>query len=483
MSLRDPQRALVSRFREFSPNTLGEFLKKGYKQRYFFPHKIYFLPRCGPDGYKMANWMVGKTNPNQLWEVILYAASPVLGEFPQELYFNDDIVWHQQQLGRTGQIASANLVVVGSALYGNNYLSDLVQRISKIRSFKTRVENRFKGWPYMLLNSILNFALENNINRVYSPTADFVLQHTDPNRKVQRDLFDRLYDAAVNKHYRVRREGNWWRINTTENQDRIIIPDRKEEANDNEKAICLYHDIERGIGHVGIDSNLVTFSENMSPKYLTEMLRIEKNMDVKATYTVVGQFLNEVRHSIEKDGHSLAFHSFNHKVPKIWSQLSRHPKIFSMILNLIAKSRLKSIGNQLGKCRDVDYRLKGYRVAQSTLTDELNDKNLCFHNFEWLGCWMPPDKTQAPHLENRIVKIPMQYDDWKMYKKRIEYQDWEQKAIKIIQENDFSAIGLHDCYAQYWLAHYEGFLKKIRNLGRLKTVNKVANEVFLAHAQ
>ena len=33
----------------------------------------------------------------------------------------------------------------------------------------------------------------------------------------------------------------------------------------------------------------------------------------------------------------------------------------------------------------IDYRIKGYRPAQSRITAELTDANLAFHNFEWLA--------------------------------------------------------------------------------------------------
>ena len=51
----------------------------------------------------------------------------------------------------------------------------------------------------MLLNGILNFAAENKLVRVYSPTADLVIELSDPRRRTapQRELFDRLYDRDV----------------------------------------------------------------------------------------------------------------------------------------------------------------------------------------------------------------------------------------------------------------------------------------------
>ena len=44
--------------------------------------------------------------------------------------------------------------------------------------------------------------------------------------------------------------------------------------------------------------------------------------------------------------------------------------------------------HQLPRCREVDYRIKGYRPPRSQITPELSDRNLLFHNFEWLASMM-----------------------------------------------------------------------------------------------
>ncbi|MCP4351811.1 MAG: hypothetical protein GY795_40635 [Desulfobacterales bacterium] len=51
-------------------NRKDEFFNKGYKKRYFFPHEVYYLPRCGPEGFFFANRMWNISNPNSLWEII-----------------------------------------------------------------------------------------------------------------------------------------------------------------------------------------------------------------------------------------------------------------------------------------------------------------------------------------------------------------------------------------------------------------------------
>lgn len=442
----------VSCFREISEQRRSEFLNKGYnKKRPFFPHRIYYMPRAGSDEFKLAQRMCGESDPNKLWEIVLYATSPAIDEFPEELFFDDDLIWHQQQFGKTGHIAFAYLVTKGDSLYGLNYVSDLVQRQSRRRDYKTRIEKKFRGWHYLLLNSILNFAVENNIKKIYSPTSDLAMEHTDPKRTVQRELFERVYDRAVCKLFRAIREGKWWVIDVAKNKDAIITPEEKQEIIKNGRTICLCHDIERGLGHIETDPNFAELANNTAPTSLEEMLIIEKELNVKATYNVTGCLFSEVRERIEKDGHCIAFHSYDHNI----------------------------FMDQLSKCRRIDYRVKGYRPPQSKITPELNDKNLCYRNFEWLASSARSLGIKFPKMENRIVKLPILFDDFDLYKSRMKYQEWEQKAIESIQQNNFAAFCLHDCYAPYWLPHYREFLKQIRGLGKLKTLNEVVNEVIL----
>ena len=445
----------IGRFREIAPHRSAEFLAKGYKQRHVFPHRMYYLPKCGPDGFKLATWMCGECDLNQIWEIVIYANKPVIDEFPQEIYFNDDLVWHQQQFGKAGQIATANLVLDGHRLFSMVHISDLVQRISRKREVKTRIENRFKGWHHVLLNSILNFAAEHHVETIYSPTSRWALTHTDPKRTVQAELFERIYDRAIGQHFCTVREGNWWAWDVAENRSRLIAPDRGSEILQNEKTICLCHDIERGFGHLETDPDFAALATEKSPNHLREMLAIEKQLGIRATYNVLGCLFDETRAAIEEDGHCIAFHSFDHNIHI----------------------------DQLSKCREVDYRIKGYRPPQSKLTAELTAENLCFHNFEWLASSDYSLGISSPMMANRIVKIPIHFDDFSLYQRTATYEDWTQMAFEIINNNEFVAFCLHDCYAAFWLPHYKEFLEKVSRLGKFKTLNEVSSEIILAHAE
>lgn len=448
---------LRSRYRAITDARVLEFTEKGYKQRYVFPHSIYYLPKCGPDAFKLTTRMCGISDLNRIWEVVLYAHRQMLEEFPVELFFDDDVIWHQQQFGKSGQVATANLAVDGSSLYSMVHISDVVQRISRRRDYKTRIENRFKGWNHMLFNAVLNFAQEQRIQTVCFPTADFALRHTDPKRNPGRELFERIYDRNVNSLFHTRKDGNWWKLNLDENRNKIVLPEIRSEENSISKIVCICHDVEKGFGHTDVDPEFAEFAHTTAADNLTAILAVERDSGVKATYNVLGRMFQEVEQQIRTDGHCIAFHSYDHGFDE-------------------------SEPHQLIECRKIDYRIKGYRPPQSKITKGLSESHLAFHNFEWLASSTFSLGFSQPQASNRIVKIPIFFDDFHLYRGTQTYQDWEDFALKTIRENDFVAFSLHDCYAKFWLSNYQTFLEKIVNMAELKTMNQIASDVFLGNS-
>src|SRR6185312_8139775 len=102
------------------------------------------------------------------------------------------------------------------------HISDIVQRISRRREYKTRIENRFKGWRHLLLNAILNFALERKLDRVLSPASSLAMRNTDQKRTVQRELFERVYDRNIGELFETTQKDGWWVIELDVNRERII---------------------------------------------------------------------------------------------------------------------------------------------------------------------------------------------------------------------------------------------------------------------
>jgi hypothetical protein len=154
------------------------------------------------------------------------------------------------------------------------------------------------------------------------------------------------------------------------------------------------------------------------------------------------------------EGHALGFHSFDHRLGR----------------------------DQLQRCREVDYRIKGYRPPHSRITAELRDRNLLFHNFEWLASSEWSLRITSPAMHAGLVRLPIALDDFLLHQSRLRYEDWERLTLQHIAESDFAAISLHDCYAPHWLPHYRRFLEQVREIAELRTLDEVAAELTLRSA-
>jgi hypothetical protein len=440
------------RFREMPLNTVTSLISAGYPRKYFFPHRFHYLPRCGPDAFKVAGRMGFGQRVDDHWQLMCFADRAALGDLPDELFFDDRLNWHQQHCYRAGHIAWANLVLKGSTLFTIAHQSDLVQRIAVRREYKTKVESAFSGWHRLLLNAVGNFAVEQHVRQIRIPCSSLAIAHTDPQRKVDSELFERIYDRAVNHHFSALRDGNWWQVDVAENRRAIVMARQGVEHETPKKTICLCHDIEWGLGHMDSEPRFAMSIEPLARGALDLILETERRAGVRATYAVVGILLEQVREQIARDGHCIAFHSFDHS----------------------------GADHQLSRCRETDYRLRGYRAPRSQMTAELNEPELCRHNFHWLASSAFSLKSNVPVLDKRVVKIPILFDDYDLFRGRIDFEAWRHKALDAIRTHDFVAFSLHDCYAEFWLPHYAQLLSEISGLGELKTLDEVADDLYLA---
>ena len=133
---------------------------------------------------------------------------------------------------------------------------------------------------------------------------------------MQPELFDRLYDRDLQRCFHARRDGDWWVVDVAANAARAVIGVVGLEAVETEPTICLMHDVERGLGHVGINDAFAARANQEADGALTAMLDVERQAGVRATYNVVGCLLGATRERITAGGHCLAFHSFDHRVAK-----------------------------------------------------------------------------------------------------------------------------------------------------------------------
>jgi len=447
-------------FYEAGADALPRFRAAGFEQRYFFPHRVYVLPKGGPDGLKLAQRMAGVSDPGQLREFVLCAMPPVADEIPGHVYFDDDVQWHQQQFGLPAQVACANVIVGDDHLRCYVLVSDLVQRISRLPAYRTRVDTRFQGWVRLLTNSILAYAAENGLETVYVATSDLALRNTDRNRHPKASLYERIYDHLALARGAVR-EGDWWRFSVKDEAGRIAPLTRSHETDQPGPIVCVIHDTEGGLGHRDSDPDFARQADEHSQAALASMLAVEATTGVRATYNLVGQLYGQYFDTIRSGGHAVAFHSWDH---------------------VIAKDD-KATREQLQRCREVDYRVKGYRPPQSRITPGLTDATLAWFNFEWLASSTSSLKAVAPSLSNAIVKIPVHMDDYAMFRHGVSFQAWEDAFWQGAGAQEFVVVGLHDCYAPHWLPHYEGFLRRLQERATLLTLDEVAARVTLGHAR
>jgi hypothetical protein len=441
-------------FRQVGAERAEEWMAKGHKLRHFFAHRLFHLPKCGPDGYRVAQAMCGLNDLGAHWQLLMYADQALVTRFPRELFFDEDLIWHRQHLGRAGQVATASMVVDSGVLYSMTHHADLVQRIGRFREHKTQIEKRLGGWPWMLLNGILAFAQERGLRTVRVPRSPLAMRHTDTAREVKPYLFERVYDRPALELPGTIRAGEWWEIDVAQAAAAVVTPVPDSQPLTQEKVVCVFHDLERGLGHRAEDSALAQRADRTAGATLQAILALESEAGVRVTYNVVGQILDEVHDELKSAGHAVAFHSFDHS----------------------------SGDRQLVRCREIDYRLKGYRPPRSLLTSETTDEQLAFHNFEWFASGRHSLGTDAPLIRNRLVRLPVTLDDFPLYTGALTYEDWERTVLKHVERDAYTAIGLHDCYAHLWLDRYAELLDKLSAAATPRTFDQVSAEVVIGAA-
>jgi len=435
----------------------AQFVSKGFAQRDYFRHRAVAIRKHYPDTFLLLEgrgWAQAQLAEGNFCQLNLY--SDQLGGFPEELFTDPLINWHEQQLGVTGLIAAVGLWRKGDQLTVTVMQSDVCQQLFRHPGLKerckTQLEKRFGHWYAFLANAVLDFAFDSGARFVYIPTSAWILCTTK--KRPIPDLFERIYDWPERKYAcrRVRQgPAEYWELSVSENFERIVRletvePPRLETA---EKLICIFHDVEENVD--------TAVSAADCKHFLERMLRIEESRSVRATYNILGKLFHEKRPQIlrSNSNHSVAFHSYDHKLEGL---------------------------AQLERCREVDLKVKGYRPPNSRITTELSDYRLSYFNFEWLACSWPGQRRRKCFLENGIVKITIELDDYAIFTEQVSYLQWEAQLLQLVQAREFLAFGLHDCYGSVWLAHYDDLLAQLGALGRFVTADEMCNRVLWEQA-
>jgi peptidoglycan/xylan/chitin deacetylase (PgdA/CDA1 family) len=316
------------------------------------------------------------------------------------------------------------------------------------------------------------------VRRLHIPTAAHQMKHTDPARRVQPELFERVYDRSVNRLLPATQADGWWTVDVEAARDRLAVPRVVEERLDGGRTICVCHDVEAGLGHRGLDERLARSADGSWRAAVAAMLERERDAGIRATYNVVGCLLDEVRPEIEAGGHCIGFHSYDHAVER-----RGLPAPVRRLLRTRHGERVAGRAgpfDQLAACRRIDYRIKGYRPPRSRIPDSLADENLLFHNFEWLASSVPSLGHSSPELRSGIVRVPVHVDDFALHRDRIPFDTWKAGVVATVARHDTSVVSLHDCYGHLWLDRYADLLDELSELGTLRTVDDVAGDVVLS---
>jgi hypothetical protein len=431
---------------------LASFAGKRFARRELFGHRVIAVPKQYPD----AQFLLERRGiprhiikRGQFYQLNLYSTD--FYGLPDELFTDPEINWHHQQFGQKGLIAAAGLWVRDSVATVTTLQSDICQQLYRHKrlsnSCKTQVETHFKYWYGILFNAVMDFCLATGVSTVHSPTGRQIVAHTQ--KQITPDLFLRIYDYPQSE-YQCRRitsgEAEYWEIPVKPNAERIaVLQDLPSDAplDPPRPRICIFHDIEENVD--------TPISSAECVESLTQMLKLEKDFGVTATYCVLGTALDRKRGEIISSNpcHAIGFHSFNHDLGDM---------------------------TQLRQCREVDLRVRGYRPPQSKMTPELTDYNLSFLNFEWLASGSSHGHCM---LENGIVKVPIHYDDYPLFTGAKDYAQWESDVLELARGKPLFGLGLHDCYAGKWLDRYPLLLEKLASSGQFVNADQVCDETFL----
>jgi len=438
---------------------LAAFACKGLARRELFGHRVIAIPKSYPDAQLLLERRGVPRHTiesGRLWQLNLYTTD--FYGLPDALFDDPEVNWHRQQFGLKGLIAAAGLWLRESAVTITVLQSDVCQQLYRHpelrRSCKTQVETHFRYWYVMLLNAVLDFCLDREVSVLYCPTARQILANT--RKQIAPDLFLRIYDSPKDR-YRCSKTligvAEYWEIPVRDNADRIarLAP----AGNSTVRAcrtprICLFHDIEE---NVDTPISAAECEEN-----LLRILQIEKDFGLDSTYDVLGAIFQRKRDAILAFNarHSLGFHSFDHQL--------EHDE-------------------QLQRCRTVDLRVRGYRPPRSRLTPELIDYTLTLLNFEWFASSAGRLGRSTCALQNGLVKIPIHFDDYPLFKGTVTYDHWESRVLHLARSQPQLGLGLHDCYAAVWLQHYPQLLEKLAMIGHFVSADEVCDGMFLERNQ
>lgn len=482
----------IRRYHEITEERKPEFVARGYKGRHFFPHRCYVLPRALPEQVRVGARAWGIGDHDALFSLLLYADQQWAGRFPQDLFFDRQVMIHREHHGLTGLTATAHLYIDGDRLCTDEHQSDLVQRIHLRREHKSQVEKRFGTWHHMLLNSILNFAVMKGLREIHLPNARRVM-NSYIGKAVNPELFVRLYDNNINRHFDAKQQGDTWVIDVQQHRDKLVpLEPRDEPVDEPRPAVCIVHDLAE--------------QTPAAAKVLERVLAIEQVGHVQATYNLPVSMMKAHQQRLEAAGHAVGFMGHTagpyrcrqtpaHEESAPMATLTRGVRTADYFLRkalrikpgrvptttvmrsaLINRLRrcvgIPAVLYPLSDCRRADYYLKGYRQTTHDRDAGLSDEQLRHHHFEWLLTEGSGEDTGFADKRGllKFPVIPMPGDE-------------PTHAIEqALERGSVVALSLPISGQPGWLEAYAQRLEQMQGMAEIRTIQSVVDRYHLSRA-
>lgn len=430
-----------------------EFAERGYKGRYFFPHRVYFHTKPQPEQTLWARRQWGLDQHAQLFGLSLFAEQPAVDAFPQQVYLDKQVMIHRGHLGRPGLVASACLYIDGDRLYTDEHLADLVTRSKHTGEHGNRIRRRFGGWHHMLLNSILYFADTRSLKEVHLPTPARIYSHYIQ-RDIDLEVIDRLYDRDINLHYKAEQVGDRWVIGVQANRDKLVPMRRESEPTTQpERGACLLHDVTPA-----------------SERHLEAVLEAEAALGIRSAYCVPANNIEALREPIERHGHELAFLSLDGRPyrqiaydPR--SGAAPEPTRSNKLRGLV---KMKPTLDVPDLCRDLDFYLTGYRITDNDVAAGLTHEPLRMMHFDWV---LDPrlDPASPPQCELGLVAFPITAASDSTHTATPGNTDWPQAMTQQVGNNPWASFALPLAHSDTWLPRLRELADKLRDIAELST--------------
>ncbi len=208
-----------------------------------------------------------------------------------------------------------------------------------------------------------------------------------------------------------------------------IIYNRQKKVSilNNTAYLTIFHDYE---GKYAFDH-----VEALSIKGINEILKIENEYKIKATYNIVGKLIldkPDIAKAIILNGHELASHSYDHRIIQdltkndIYDDISKSKKLFDS-LNL---------------------KLTGFRSPQGRWS--FKQMNVLLK--EGLNWTAERDTAEFPYIliknnNKALVRMPVGYDDWGYKAGNVNpnqmFKLLKNKIDETVEKKKFIAIGFH----------------------------------------